>query len=98
MLVNLSKRKVLHTGLGNKKFDYQVGGVNLEKVTEEKDLGVILDGSLKSNKQCKTAAGKANKILGIIKRTFQSDFKTLQVFSQTCSRIFNSSLVTLSAA
>ena len=51
MLFNLNKCKVLHAGSGNKRFNYNMGGVQLDKVTEEKDLGVILDGSLKSSKQ-----------------------------------------------
>jgi len=44
-----------------------VDGVNLEHVTEEKDLGVIISEDLKWEKQCSSAMSKANRILEIIK-------------------------------
>ena len=40
----------------------------------EKDLGVIISNDLKSSKQCISASEKANKILGLIARSF--DFKS----------------------
>jgi len=42
----------------------------LESVNEEKDLGVIISEDLKWIKQCSAAVSKANKILGMIKRSF----------------------------
>ena len=45
-------------------------GIELKHVTEEKDLGVIMDQELKFN--CQTAASikKANRMLAIIKNSF----------------------------
>jgi len=42
----------------------------LESVNEEKDLGVIISEDLKWDKQCSAAVSKANKVLGMIKRSF----------------------------
>ena len=63
MLFNLSKCKVLHIGRNNSKFNYQMNSVSLEKVTEENDVGIILDRSLKSSERCCAAAAKANSVL-----------------------------------
>jgi len=41
MLFNVEKSKVMRFGYNNRKADYFMDGVNLEHVTEEKDLGVI---------------------------------------------------------
>ena len=77
MLFNLSKCKVLHVGYNNSKYDYFMNGATLEKVTEEKDLGIYIDHTLKSSRQCSAAAAKANRTLGIIRRTFQSRTKSI---------------------
>ena len=37
---------------------------------EEHVLGVMVTESFTSSKQCKMAAGKANKVLGVINKTF----------------------------
>ena len=42
----------------------------LENVTEEKDLGVIIDDKLKFHTHTSAAIKKANSILGLIKRSF----------------------------
>jgi len=47
MRYNVEKRKVMHFGYNNRKTDYFMDGVNLEHVTEEKDLGVIISDDLK---------------------------------------------------
>jgi ribonuclease P/MRP protein subunit RPP40 len=39
-------------------------------VTEERDLGVIMQSDLKWDKQCSKAVNTANRILGMIKRSF----------------------------
>jgi len=44
--------------------------VQLECVSEEKDLGVIISGDLKWEKECSEAVKKANRMLGMIKRIF----------------------------
>ncbi len=44
--------------------------VFLDTVHEEHDLGVVFDPTLKFRMQSAACAPKANKILGIVKRTF----------------------------
>ena len=43
-------------------------GKELEKITEEKDMGVIISSNFKVSKQCIKAARKVNQILGLIKK------------------------------
>ena len=60
--------------MGNKnvKSDYNMDGTILEKVKEEKDLGIIVDDALKFHKHVSAAVLKANQTLGIVKRTFST--------------------------
>jgi len=44
--------------------------VQLQVVHEEKDLGVIVTDDLKWENQCVAAVKQANKVLGMIKRSF----------------------------
>ncbi len=48
-----------------------------ESVTEEKDLGFLIDDKLKFLKHVSTAVSKANQTLGIVKRTFDTLDKEL---------------------
>ena len=50
-------------GKNNENRDYRMQGVMLEHVTQEKDLGVVID---MGGKQA--AIGKANRVLGCIQR------------------------------
>ncbi len=50
-------------------------GDKLESVHCVKDFGVTITLNLKFSKQCKEAAGKANRMLGFIKRNFPSRIK-----------------------
>jgi len=70
MEFNVAKCKVMHMGSKNCQLGYNLGGNELEVVTEEKDLGVIVHNSMKTNRQCAEAAKKGNKILGMIGRNF----------------------------
>ena len=70
MLFNVDKCKVMHIGLSNSKANYEMNGKYLEEVTEERDLGVIFQNDLKCSRQCLKAVNTANKVLGMIKRSF----------------------------
>ena len=68
MEFHLSKSQVLGMGKNNENRDYRMQGVILECVTQEKDLGVVIDTGGKQAAQCQVAIGKANKVLGCIRR------------------------------
>ena len=52
-------------------YDYTLNHAQLEHVTEEKDLGVIVtcNNTLSWEKHVVSVAAKANKLLGLLKRT-----------------------------
>ena len=75
-----------------------INGVKLNESDKEKDLGVLINKSLKPASQCSEAAIKASIILGSISRAFH--YRDLYVFvnlykTHVPPRIFYSSLVTL---
>ncbi len=47
-----------------------MSGTRFESVQCVKDLSVTVTSSLKFSQQCKDVAGKANRMLGFIKRNF----------------------------
>ena len=54
----------------NTHHTYHLGNTELKETTEEKDLGVLINKSLKVSSQCAAAAKKGNRALGMIKRNF----------------------------
>ena len=68
---NTSKCKVLT--FTHKKcpiaYDYQLGSQTLTRVQEEKDLGIVLSSNLTWNGHVNCIIFKANKLLGLLKRT-----------------------------
>jgi len=50
--------------------DYKRNGVKLQKVEEERDLGITVANSLKQSSQCAKAAAKVMQVLGLIRRNF----------------------------
>jgi len=79
MKFNKEKCSVMHMGKDNKRFQYEMGGIVLRTTEEERDLGVIVNSSAKPSRQCAEAAGKANKVLGMIKRTIISREKEIML-------------------
>ena len=71
---NTAKCKVLHLGYHNKNLDYHMSEGEVTRTLEttkcEKDLGVYVDPSLKFTQHCQKAAGKANRLVGLIRRSF----------------------------
>jgi len=63
-MLNIEKCKVMHLGYNNSQVQYVMDGEQLQCVTEERDLGVIVSEHLKWEKQCSQAVKKANMILG----------------------------------
>ena len=58
----------MHIGFNNTKAKYEMNGKFLEEVTEER--GVIIRSDLKCSSQCMKAVNTANRVLGMIRRTF----------------------------
>lgn len=72
MVFNAGKCKVMHLGSKNSKYEYQMGEVTLETTECEKDLGVWVDQDLKFTEHITQQVAKANKILGLIRRSFST--------------------------
>ena len=70
MSFNVKKCKIMHVGHRNRHFEYSMNGERLETASEEKDLGVWVEQSLKPGKQCAAAAKAAHFALGQIQRSF----------------------------
>ena len=70
MRYNTDKCSVMHFGHQNPHHTYTLGDKQLKESTEEKDLGVLVNKSLKVASQCAAAAKKGNRVLGMIKRNF----------------------------
>ena len=60
----------MHIGHGNVKATYSMNGIILNEVSDERDLGVIVENNLKCSKQCAKVVNTANRIIGMIKRSF----------------------------
>ena len=70
MEFNQAKCKVMHLGRNNLRYNYRMGGEELAETEEERDLGVLVHESLKPANQCQTAAKNANRVLGLINKSF----------------------------
>ncbi len=70
MPFNAKKRHILQVGTKNLKYGYEMSGEKLESLECVKDFGVTIASNLKFCQQRKDAAGKANRMLGFIKRIF----------------------------
>jgi hypothetical protein len=79
MLFNIDKCSVMHIGKQEDIHGYELNGKELRVSEEERDLGVIVHRSLKSARQCSEAAKKANRILGMVKRTIVSRDKEIMM-------------------
>src|SRR5215469_15321677 len=77
MNFNADKCKIIHFGSRNEGHNYFIEGSVLQATSEEKDLGVTVDETLKFSKQCAEAVKKANKMLGYIARNFEYKSKNV---------------------
>ncbi len=75
MPFDVGKCQVLQVGTRNKKFDYEMGCVELKSIKFVKDLGVKIMSNLQFSQQCIDAANKANRMLASLKETFYSRIK-----------------------
>ena len=72
MSFNTDKCKVMHIGKHNEKAKYMIDGIVMKDIHQEKDLGVIVQSNLKVDAHCAKVVNTANRILGMISRTFTS--------------------------
>ena len=70
MLFNVEKCKCLHFGVNNQNHQYTLGDQDIENVTSEKDLGVIIKENLDVSDQVAEKIKIANKVLGMINRAY----------------------------
>ena len=67
---NSNKCKVMHLGRQNPRQNYTMGGTTLATTTSEKDLGVYVDTELTFEKHIETVVNQANRMLGLIRRSY----------------------------
>ena len=58
---------------------YHIDGVELNKTVKEKDVGVIIQSSLKFSEQCKKVALTCNRIIGQVRRSFSNKDPTIMM-------------------
>ncbi len=85
------KCKVMHIGKDFNQFQYSMTAngesIKLDYSNEEKDLGVLVDSSLSFKDHCETAISTANRVLGIIRRSFKYiDRETMLTLYKTLVR------------
>jgi hypothetical protein len=73
---NAGKCKILHLGRSNPEYEYKMKNeygeeVTLGKTELEKDLGINIDPTLKFSQHIEIQVNKANKILGLIRRSYE---------------------------
>ncbi len=68
------KCKILHIGKDEEAYDYKMTAngspIELERISEEKDLGVLVDNTLSFEQHAEACITKANRILSVIRRSF----------------------------
>ena len=78
MRLNANKCKLMHVGKKNPRAKYYLfdseskEDIELEVSTCERDLGIMISNSGKSEKQVNAAVNKANRILGMCVKTFEN--------------------------
>ena len=68
MEFNVDKCHVMHIGSDNHEYKYTMGDKDLASTEFEKDIGVMIQRSLKPSLQCSKAAKKANAVLAQLTR------------------------------
>ena len=68
--LNVSKCKVMHLGPANFHSPYFLNGMELAEVSQERDLGIVVDRDLKFHQQTAAVISKGSQMLAVVKRTF----------------------------
>ena len=75
MEFNPGKCKCVHFGHANPKHEYTMGAQKIVHSTEEKYLMVVINQSLSPSHHIATCVSRANRIIGLIKRTYENKSK-----------------------
>ncbi len=67
----------LYSHVRDNNVQYQLNGEHLRSVSHQRDLGVIVDETLKPHRQCAKAANSASSIMRAIKASFMNITPTL---------------------
>ncbi len=70
MPFDINKCHILQVDTSNQKSEYKLNGTKLESVQCVKDRDAKIASNLKFSQLSQDAAGKANRILGFIKKNF----------------------------
>ena len=97
---NAGKCQTLQLGNKNKKYEYNMRGhdgeerVVLKSSEVERDLGVLIDRELKFSKHIETQVNKANKIVGLVRRSFEYlDAESMKLLFTRLDQTLNSRFV-----
>jgi hypothetical protein len=77
MKFNTEKCSVMHLGKGNPQNQYRLGNVMLSSSDEERDLGVLVDKSMKFSDHVNNIVSTSNAVLGMIKRNITCKNKNI---------------------
>ena len=66
MQINIEKSLVLHFGKGNPNTEYSIGGGKLRSCCEAKDLGLLVDNSLKFTGHIRSVKSRASYISNML--------------------------------
>ena len=79
MEFNTDKCKILHLGSNNPECSFSLNNKSLGNSCSERDLGIIVDNTMKFSEHCNVVASRANSVLGMIKRTITCKRKDIIV-------------------
>jgi ribonuclease P/MRP protein subunit RPP40 len=77
MKFNTEKCSVIHLGKNNAQNKYKLGNAVLTSSDKERDLGIIVDKTMKFSEHINSVVGSANSILGMISRNITCKNKNI---------------------
>ena len=80
MQFNVEKCKIMHVGKNNPQYEYEMDGIKLKVVEQEKDIGVTVHNSLKPGAHCKKISDTANAVLNQLAKNFH--FRDRHIFKK----------------
>ena len=75
---------MLHVGRNNKEFNYSMTELPLVEITQERDIGVLINKNLRPPSQCAEGARRANAVLGQVSRAYL--YRERIIFLKLCTQ------------